>query len=162
MAHGGQEPLPFRSDCLSRSMWSEKHSCLKFNFNVLQILFPLSCCRGFGPKTVSGWCGREKWKTKNDNKGSNGTSHLRNNWEDTPGGWCGGVCKWYVNWYPWPAQLLQPLYFRFLGVGHWEYSPSVYCEKLLTANLTHPIWPLGKHFPTLVLCISFYTSELDA
>lgn len=133
---------------LARTIWSEKHSCLKFNFNVLWILFPLSCCRGSGPKTVSGWRGREKRKTKNDKRGKQWYILTWKITEKRSLGTGVGVCKWYVNWHPCQLNWLQPFYFTCLIGGHWEYTIGVHYAHLVAANFTHHAYLIvGDTFP---------------
>ena len=122
-----KSPCLWEVAVLEGTRWSEKHSCLKFNFNVLWILFPLERCRGSGPKTVSGWRGIEKRKTKNDKEGK---QWYILTWEITEKRLQGvdvGVCKWYVNVTSTTAQIVTVLLFYIvecwsLGIFSWDLS----------------------------------------
>ena len=115
---------------LEGARWSEKHTCLKFNFNVLWILFPLERCRGSGPKTVSGWKGREKWNTENDKQGEQWyilTSEITK--KRLQGGVDVGVCKWYVNMTSTPAQIVTVLLFCIVECWSLEmFSWDLWCK----------------------------------
>lgn len=150
---------------LAGTRWSEKHSCLKFNFNVLRILFSLCMLQGNWANDSEWVRGTEKWKAKNYKQGM---QWYILPWEITEKRLQGaevGVWKWYVEVTTSPAQTITVLWFYIPEIGHRECSPGIYYVKILTANLTHPHYITGSsgvmHPSTLTLSISFYMTELS-
>lgn len=112
---------------------------LKFNFNVLWILFPFVCLRDLGQRF---WVDKRSREIKNE-KWQIRDAMIHLTWEITEKRLWGvdvGVWKWYANVASMPAQILTVLLFCSLEC----WSPGIFTWDLLCENSYYSL-----HSPSL-------------